>query len=75
MTHAARWTGLVATAATLCRGAAGISVDSEGAETARIAEVLAIGPAGAWTQPLARGARAVRQRALRSRVLKRLPPR
>ena len=54
MTHAARWTRLIAALATLCGGAVGISVDSEGAETTRTAEVIAIGPAGTWTQTLTR---------------------
>jgi hypothetical protein len=54
MAAATRWTAGVAVSASLCAAAIGLGSECAQAETPRFAEVVAIGPPGAWTQPLTR---------------------
>lgn len=54
MTRGARGTSLVAMFAIACAGVVGLDVECRGAETARAAQVIAIGPASAPAQPAVR---------------------
>lgn len=54
MRRATRWTGWAAALATLCGIASCAGVDTEPTETTHVAQVMAIGPLAAWTEPLTR---------------------
>jgi len=54
VSRAAGCTGLIALLACLCAGVTGLGADCQGAETTRVAEVVAVGAAGARRQPLTR---------------------